>query len=103
MTGEATKMAKEAKPKAEKKPREKKIAKHVLSARFSLGTDSEGKPYGKDNNPKRGTAAPRFALYRNNMTIQQALDAGLKPADISWDAKMKFIVFRDEETAKQAA
>lgn len=39
-------------------------------------------------NPKRAgsTAAERFALYKNGMTVKAALEAGVKAADLSWDA-----------------
>lgn len=42
-------------------------------------------------NPKRGTAAERFALYKNGMTIGDYVAAGGKRADINWDVKMGFI------------
>ena len=52
-----------------------------------------GKPYnGTDNNPKSRGAGERFAKYKNNMTLQQAVDAGCLPADIAWDLKKGFIV-----------
>lgn len=52
-----------------------------------------GKPYnGTDNNPKSRGAGERFALYKNNMTLQAAVDAGARPADIAWDLSKGFIV-----------
>jgi hypothetical protein len=82
-----------AAPKEPKAPREKTVAKQPLTARIMLKNDKEGKKFGADNNPKRGTAAKRFALYRDNMTIKEALDAGVKAEDISWDAKKGWIGF----------
>ncbi len=77
------------KPKREKAPPrekvERKVAGYSKKARITLGVDEDGKPYGKTNNPKRGKSAQRFELYRNGMTIEQALAAGLSSADIGWD------------------
>ena len=42
-------------------------------------------------NPKRGSAAERFALYKNGMTVAAYLDAGGKRPDISWDSKQGWI------------
>lgn len=80
---------------AEKKPRVRKsVGKFALDARITFGTDKEGKPYGaKSNNPKRegSKSAERFALYRSNMTVQQALDAGVSRSDILYDAQHNYI------------
>jgi len=54
------------------------------------------------NNPKKRGAAPRFALYRSGMTVQEYIDAQIKSnlkgtgkalalADIRWDATAGFI------------
>lgn len=47
-------------------------------------------------NPKReGTAShARFALYKNGMTYAEALEAGVKNADIHWDMAHEFISFK---------
>jgi hypothetical protein len=73
---------KEAKPVA---PRT--VAGHAMSAVISLGTDKDGKKYGPDNNPKRAgsAAATRFALYKDGMTVEAALKAGLRSDDIAFD------------------
>jgi len=91
----------EAKAPKEKKEKEKKVAGFATSAVITLGEsdelDKEGKPtgskvkYGAKNNPKRGASAERFAKYKDGMTIQKALDAGLTGADIAHDLKKKFI------------
>jgi hypothetical protein len=42
----------------------------------------------KENARRKGTeAARRYALYRNNMTIEEALDRGLSWSNIRCDAK----------------
>lgn len=84
---------KEAKPAA---PRT--IAGHPLSAVVTLGADKDGKKYGPDNNPKRAgsAAATRFALYKDGMTIEAALKAGVSSGDISFDSHetRKFITIK---------
>jgi hypothetical protein len=85
------KMAKSAKTKASAKPKgprgPKKIRGFDRSAVISFGKGYDA----GENNPKRGTAAARFAKYREGMTVQKALDVGMKVADISYDAKSGFI------------
>ena len=79
--------------KEPKAPRPKKIQGHTYDTRISYGSDSEKKRYGaEENNPKRGGAKERFARYANCKTIQDALDAGMKPEDIGYDLKSGFIV-----------
>lgn len=52
-----------------------------------------GSPYHPEkNNPKRGKAGERFKGYKNGMTLQQAVDSGMTPADVAWDLKKGFIV-----------
>ena len=76
-----------------KAPRAKRIQGYGYDTRISYGSDSEGKRYGaEENNPKRGGAAKRFALYAKGPTIQEALDAGTKPEDCGYDIKSGFIV-----------
>jgi hypothetical protein len=72
----------------------KTVGGFALTAKITLGKNGEGKAYnGTDNNPKRANSGSfkRFAAYKNDMTVQQALDAGLTGADLSWDARHKFI------------
>lgn len=45
----------------------------------------------KGANPKRGTAAERFALYKNGMTVDEYIAAGGKRADVNWDVGCGFI------------
>jgi hypothetical protein len=44
-------------------------------------------------NPKRegGKSAKRFSAYKDGMTVQEALKAGLKAADLKYDESKKFI------------
>ena len=44
-----------------------------------------------DANPKRGASAERFAGYQSGQTVAEALNAGLKRADIVWDAGRGYI------------
>ena len=82
--------AKTAEPKAPKTPRANKFEAGQV---ITLLTDKEGKKYGADNNPKReGTAsADRFSKYKDGITVEQALAAGVKSADLDWDSKKGFI------------
>lgn len=70
-------------------------AKFTDTSVINFGKNAEGKPYdGSENNPKReGSGAHgRFQLYRDGMTIKEALDAGLSRADINYDSDKGFIV-----------
>lgn len=72
----------------------KTVGGFALTAKITLGKNAEGKAYdGKDNNPKRKASKSfeKFAKYKNGMTVQQAVDAGLTGADLSWDTRHKFI------------
>lgn len=79
-------------PKEPKAPTEPKAPKYALSAKIKMLSDKEGKPYGKDNNPKRvgSSSYDRFAHYTDGMTVEQAL-TGVKTADIDWDTAKGFI------------
>jgi hypothetical protein len=85
----AAKPAADKKPAAEKKPAAPKtVAGHPMNAKISLGANKDGKKYGPDNNPKRANSASatRFALYKDGMTITEALAAGLRSDDIGFDS-----------------
>lgn len=62
------------------------------------------KIYGPDHNPKRSGSAghARFALYKDGMTVREAIDAGIWAADITWDKDKGFIKV-EGGTAKAAA
>ncbi len=79
---------------AKTEPKAKTVAGHALTAKITLGKNADGKPYnGTDNNPKRkgSKSFDKFAKYRDGMTVQQATDAGLSAADLSWDKSHGFI------------
>lgn len=80
---------KAAEGKAESKLPRSLVATHVVRM---LG-DKEGKVYGKDNNPKRPSskAAARFVLYRDGMTVEEALKEGLQAGDLTNDSSKGFI------------
>ena len=82
-------------PKEAKAPKAVTIAGFAPTAKISFLTDKKDPPapYGPKNNPKReGTEGHRrFGLYKANMTVQAAIDAGVTKADISWDVKHGFI------------
>lgn len=89
----AATQAKTDAPAAEKAPRPKKIQGHTYDTRIGYGVDKEKKRYhASENNPKRGGAATRFAKYAECKTIQDALNAGMKPEDVGYDLKNGFIV-----------
>lgn len=90
-TPKAAKAPKEKAPPKPKQPRTKMISKFPYSSKIFLNNDKDGKKYGNENNPKRGTAATRFNLYKDGMTLDQAVAAGIKPADIAWDSKKGWI------------
>lgn len=61
---------------------------------------------GEENNPKRGTAAKRFALYKDDMTVAKyakALennnmgDIRQARADVNWDAKQGWIKLKQPQ------
>ena len=89
------KAAKEKKPAAEKK--EKTVNGHALTTKITFGSrkvDDKDVPYGTDekNNPRRGTAAPIFALYKKNMKISDAIEAGIPASKIKTDLDKGYIV-----------
>lgn len=45
----------------------------------------------KGENPKRGTAAERYALYRTGMTVAAYIAAGGQRRDVLWDSKCGWI------------
>lgn len=44
-----------------------------------------------EGNPKRGTAAERYNLYKNNITVGKYIELGGQLRDVTWDAKMGWI------------
>lgn len=79
-----------------KRPRESIIQGLPLNTKITFGKDKDGNDYHpKTNNPKRASAAERYARYKPGMTIQQALDkerGDMKRADINYDLRNGYIV-----------
>lgn len=94
MTDTAPKAAAKAKDTKDATPKEKMVAGRPGTSVLRFGKDKEGKPFGPSNNPKREGSATygRFAKYRDGMTINQALEAGLTEADVGHDMKKGFVV-----------
>jgi len=44
-----------------------------------------------EGNPKRGTAAERYALYKNGMTVGKYTELGGQLRDVTWDIKQGWI------------
>lgn len=44
-----------------------------------------------EGNPKRGTAAKRYDLYKNGMTVGKYIELGGQLRDVTWDEKMGWI------------
>lgn len=84
----------DGKAPVEKTPR--KLSGHNPKSTIHFGADKEGKKYGASNNPKRegSASADRFNMYKEGMTIEQALTAGVKTTDILWDLKKGFITVK---------
>lgn len=81
-----------AKPAAKTKPAEKKAQpKSTGGGRAHFTTDAVITIVHKGDNPKKGTAADRFALYRNGMTVAAYIAAGGQRRDVVWDQKMGWI------------
>lgn len=78
---------------APKEPAAKTYGGYPELSTITLLTDKDGKPYGKDNNPKRAgsKSATRFEAYKNGMTIKDAIAAGVFAADIPYDVAHNYI------------
>lgn len=93
-------MAKDKAPAKEKVVKEKKdklVGGHPLTAKLTFGSrkvEDKDVSWGTDekNNPKRGGAATRFALYKKGMTIQAALDAGMSTGNVTHDLEKGYVV-----------
>jgi len=93
-TGKGSKFKKDLDKKVADKTPAKKVADKAPAKKASstdVTTDTRKITLLTKENPKRGTAFERFALYKNNMTVDQYIAAGGKKADIAWDVKQGFI------------
>lgn len=69
------------------------------TSKIKLGIDKDGKAFhATNNNPKReGTkAAERFALYKNGMTVAQAMEVGVKPRHLTKDVAKGFVTIESK-------
>lgn len=81
-------------PKAKTKAAPSTIGGYPLSSTITMLVDKEGKPYGKDNNPKKAgsKSAVRFEAYGNGgITVEEAYKAGVVAADFAYDVSKGFI------------
>jgi acetyl/propionyl-CoA carboxylase alpha subunit len=92
---EAAKEAKRQEREAAKeaKRQEREAAKEASSSlgRNKFTTSAVIKLLVNQNPKKYGAAAQRFELYRDGMTVEEALLRGVLRADLSWDTRHGFI------------
>lgn len=95
-TEDQTTQAAEAKEK--KAPKEKAVPTNIggfsLASKITMLVDKDGKPYGKDNNPKKpgSKSAVRFEAYGSGgITVEEAYKAGVSSADFAYDVNKGFI------------
>jgi hypothetical protein len=50
-----------------------------------------------NENPKRGGAAERFALYTNGITVEEAIQRGITKSDLRWDVAHGYIQLMDPQ------
>lgn len=66
-----------------------------------FGKDDEGNAYGPENSPKKGeNTKQRWAIYRDGMTVADALEAGLTRSNIRKDRRAGFITITNPEPAE---
>jgi hypothetical protein len=54
-------------------------------------------------NPKRGKSRERFALYKPEQTVEEALKAGVLSADLTWDVAHGYVAVRAAPQTKRQA
>lgn len=81
-----------AAPAAEKA---KTVGGFAMTAKITFGKKEDGKTSydGAENNPKRkgSKSFDKFAKYKDGMTVEDAVKAGITGADLSWDSRHGFI------------
>lgn len=88
----SVKPAPEPKKKAEKKVgRKSQLSEKYAGKRITINCPE---------NPKRGKSAARFALYKQNMKVEDAVAAGVLWADIEYDQKPHSYKDKKGETKK---
>jgi hypothetical protein len=96
---------KDTKVKETKAEQPKSVGGYPLNGKITLLCDKDGKPYGKDNNPKRPGSAThaRFESYANGQTVEQAYKAGVAAGDFAYDVNKQFIKIDVPEDAGENA
>lgn len=87
----APKVAKERKPREPRDVTQSKCMGYAPTTKIQLGVDKEGGKYSPKNNPNKGVAGEKFALFKDGMTIGQARAAGVRPMDIRAAFRKKYI------------
>lgn len=65
---------------------------------INFGVDAEGNPYSAENSPKKGDATKeRWSVYRDGMTVAEALEAGLTRSNIRRDRRAGYITITNPE------
>ncbi len=70
------------------------------NATINYGADKEGTAYSAENSPKKGEGTKtRWGLYREGMTVSEALSAGLTRSNIRKDRRAGFVRITNPEKA----
>lgn len=78
-------------PKAPKAPKAPRSATAGAKGRALFSEDGIITVVHKGENPKKSTAADRFALYRSGMTVAAYIAAGGQRRDVVWDQHQGWI------------
>ena len=71
---------------------------------IGFGKDKEGNALSSENSPKKGDASKqRWSVYRDGMTVKEALDAGLTRSNIRKDRRAGFITVTNPAPEPAAA
>lgn len=75
------------------------------NATITYGVDKEGNALSSENSPKKSDATKgRWALYRDGMTVSEALAAGLTRSNIRKDRRAGYVrITNPEPTAAEAS
>lgn len=65
---------------------------------INFGVDAEGNAYSAENSPKKGDATKeRWSVYRDGITVAEALEAGLTRSNIRRDRRAGYITITNPE------
>lgn len=69
---------------------------------INFGVDAEGNVYSAENSPKKGDATKeRWSVYRDGITVTEALEAGLTRSNIRRDRRAGYITITNPEKPAQ--